>query len=66
LLFITVPPTFTLDGVRLQVRPADGEIAFERATAPENPLRLLVVMTDVPEVPARGVTSAGVATSLKS
>jgi hypothetical protein len=56
----------TLDGVRLHVRPADGEMAFERATAPENPLRLLVVMTDVPELPAKGVTSAGVATILKS
>lgn len=66
MLFATVPPTVTLDGLRLQVRPADGEIASERATAPENPLRLLVVMTDVPRLPARGVTSAGVATILKS
>jgi hypothetical protein len=56
----------TLEGVRLQVRPADGEIAFERATAPENPVRLIVVMTDVPGLPARGVTSAGVGTILKS
>jgi hypothetical protein len=66
LLFATVPPTVTLDGVRPQVRPADGEIAIERVTVPENPLRLLVVMTDVPGLPARGVTSAGVVASLKS
>jgi hypothetical protein len=56
----------TLDGVSPQVRPADGEITIERVTVPENPLRLLVVMTDVPGLPARDVTSAGVATILKS
>jgi len=48
LLFATVPPMVTLDGVRLQVRPVDGEITFESKTVPENPLRLLVVRIDVP------------------
>lgn len=56
----------TLDGVRLQARPVDGEIKVDSATVPENPLRLFVVMIDVPGLPARGVTSAGVVTILKS
>jgi hypothetical protein len=56
----------TLEGVKLQIRPVDGEIRFESATVPEKPLRLLVVMIDVPGLPARGVRSAGVVTILKS
>jgi hypothetical protein len=66
LLLVTVPPTVTLDGVRLQVRPADGEITFERTTVPENPLRLLVVIVDGPAPPARTVTSIGDGPILKS
>jgi hypothetical protein len=56
----------TLDGVRPHVRPVDGEITSDSPTVPENPSRLLVVMTDAPGLPARGVTSVGVATILKS
>jgi len=56
----------TLDGVRPHVRPVDGEITSDSPMVPENPSRLLVVMTDVPEPPAKGVTSDGVGTILKS
>jgi hypothetical protein len=56
----------TLDGDRLQVRPVEGEITFDSATVPENPLRLLVVIVDVPAVPAITVTIAGDGTILKS
>jgi hypothetical protein len=61
-----VPPTVTLDGVKLQVRPVDGRITFESATVPENPSRLFVVIIEVPELPARGVKSAEVVTIVKS
>ncbi len=55
-----------LVGDMLHVRPEGGEKESERATVPENPLRPLTVIVDVPAVPARTVTIAGVGRILKS
>jgi hypothetical protein len=66
LLFRTVGLTVTVGGERLQVKPAGREITNERATVPENPLRLVVVIVDDPAVPARTVTVVGDGRILKS
>jgi len=63
---VTVALRATLVGDRLHVRPEIGEMAFERATVPENPLRPLTVIVEVPAVPARTVTVAGDGRILKS
>jgi len=63
---MTVELRATLLGDRLHVKPASGETTFERATVPENPLRPLTVIVDVPAVPARTVTIPGVGRILKS
>ena len=55
----------TLVGLRLHVRPADGDTVADRATVPANPLSPLAVIVDV-ELPPVEVTDVGFAPRLKS
>jgi hypothetical protein len=56
---VTVPGLRFVDGPR-------GETDAERVTVPENPLRLVKVIIDVPEEPWTMVTEFGFADTLKS
>jgi hypothetical protein len=63
------PPRVTLVGVRVQVRPVEGDIVAAIATAPVKPCnagRAVTVMVDVPAVPALTVTVLGPAVTAKS
>lgn len=53
-------------GVRLQVRPEDGEIEELRDTVPRNPLSDWTVIVDVPETPALTLSAVGLAETEKS
>jgi hypothetical protein len=56
----------TLAGVRVHVRPVDGETASVRLTVPVNVSRLVIVMVEVP-VPLEGIARlAGLAVTVKS
>jgi len=62
-------PRFTVVGIRLQVRPVEGEAVAVIATAPVNPCnagRAVTVMVDVPAVPALTVSAVGSAVTVKS
>jgi hypothetical protein len=48
------------------VRPVLGDIVEARATVPENPLRAVTVIVEVPLTPARTVTPVGLAAIVKS
>ena len=54
-------PRVMLAGDRLQVKPLLGEIEDVRLTVPVNPLCALIVIVEVPDVPARTVMSVGLA-----
>jgi len=58
-------PRTTLVGVRVQVRPA-GATEEDSATVPVNPLRLVTVIVELAEAPARTVAVAGLAVTEKS
>lgn len=58
--FVTVALKAMFVGERLHTRPEVGRTESERATVPVNPLRPLTIIVDVPGVPARAVTIAGV------
>lgn len=55
-----------LVGVRLQVRPAEGEMVADRLRVPANPSRLVAVTEVVPGVPGNTRTLVGFALSVKS
>jgi len=55
-----------LEGVRVQVRPVDGDIDEVSATVPVNPLTGATVIVEVPAVPAFVVTEVGAADTVKS
>jgi hypothetical protein len=55
----------TVPGLRFVEGPR-GETDAERVTVPENPLRLVKVMVDVPEDPWAMVNEVGFADTLKS
>ena len=62
-------PRFTVVGVRVQVRPVEGEAVAAIVTAPVKPWRLgraVMVIVDVPAVPALTVTELGPAVTVKS
>jgi hypothetical protein len=56
----------TLFGDRVQARPADGEIAAVRLTAPANPFRLVTVTAEFPFPPEGKFIVAGLAATVKS
>jgi hypothetical protein len=56
----------TLVGVRVQVRPVAGLIVDDRLTTPLKPWRAVTVIVEVPAVPAKTVTPAGLAAIVKS
>ncbi len=55
-----------LGGLRLQVRPVEGEALAVRLTVPAKPLGLETVMVDVPLVPEKTNTPEGLALTVKS
>jgi hypothetical protein len=59
-------PRVTLVGVRVQVRPVEGDTAAVRATVPVKPWTAVTVIVEVPEAPARIVTLVGLAATVKS
>ena len=56
----------TLVGLRLQVRPAEGEMSSIKFTVPVNPLALETVIVDVAVVPENTWTLVGLALTVKS
>ena len=65
---VTDPPFVgvTLDGLRLQVKPVEGEITAVTATGLLNPFWLLTVIVDVAATPRFVVTELGLAPIVKS
>jgi len=61
---VLVPEPVTLAGVRVQVRPVDGDIVEARLTVPLKPCRAVTVIVEVPACPARTVTVVGLAVSV--
>ena len=55
-----------LAGLRLHVRPEDGEIMSVRLMVPVKPLALEIVIVDAPLVPAKTKTLVGLALTVKS
>ena len=55
-----------LAGLRLHVRPEDGEIMSVRLMVPVKPLALEIVIVDAPLVPAKTKTEVGLALTVKS
>jgi len=56
----------TLVGLRLQVRPVEGETRSVRLTLPVNPFALETVTVEVPLVPENTWTLVGLALTVKS
>jgi hypothetical protein len=56
----------TLAGLRVQVKPVDGEIVSVRATVPAKPLSPVTVMVEVPAFPTITLTLVGLAVTVKS
>lgn len=63
---LVIAPRVMLGGVRLQVRPVDGETAAVRETVPLKPLSPETVIVDVPAEPDDTGTLVGFAIKLKS
>jgi hypothetical protein len=61
-----VPKPVTLVGVRVHVRPDDGDIVEVRLTTPLKLSRDVTVTEEGPAVPALTVTLVGLATIVKS
>jgi hypothetical protein len=59
-------PRTILAGVRVHVKPVDGEIELVSATVPVNPLTGATVIVEVAAVPATVVTVVGAAVTVKS
>jgi hypothetical protein len=62
-------PRLTVVGVRVQVRPVEGEVVATIVTAPVKPWsagRAEMVIVDVPAVPALTVTELWPAVTVKS
>ena len=53
-------------GLRVQVRPVEGETVLVRVTVPVNPLIGAIVMVEVPAWPASTVAEVGLAEIEKS
>lgn len=63
---VEVPEPARLVGVKVQLKPVDGEMLEARLTTPANPLSAVTVIVEVPEAPARTVALAGLAPIVKS
>ena len=63
---VEVPEPATLVGLRVQVRPVEGEIVSVNATAPVKPFVPVTVIVDVPGEPTAVLTFVGAATRVKS
>jgi len=63
---VDVPEPVTLVGVRVQVRPVVGETVAVRLTTPLKPWSAVIVIVEVPAVPALVATEAGLAAIVKS
>ena len=63
-----VPPlmSVTLVDDRLQISPADGEMAVVRVTVPANPSRLVTVIPEFPAPPEGKLRVVGLAVTVKS
>lgn len=53
------PVSVTVEGERVHVSPADGEIDEERSTVPVKPFRAVTLSREVPLIPAFTVIVAG-------
>ena len=60
------PDIVTELGLRVAVRPGDGDTAMLSVTLPENPLTEVTVTIDVPGTPGLTVTETGLAVRVKS
>jgi hypothetical protein len=63
---VEVPEPATLEGLRVQVRPVEGEMETARLTLALNPLTGITVMVEVPVWPTLMVTSVGLELIWKS
>lgn len=63
---VTVPVRETVVGVRVQVRPVEGEIVSERVTVPVKLFTAATVTVDVPGEPTTAETVVGLALTEKS
>ena len=63
---VEVPEPVTLVGVRVQVRPVVGDTVAVRLTTPVKPWRAVIVIVEVPAVPAFVETAVGLADMVKS
>jgi hypothetical protein len=63
---VEVPDPVTLVGVKVQVRPVDGDTTDVRLTTPLKLWRAVTVIVEVPETPARTVAEPGPAATVKS
>ncbi len=63
---VVVPLRTTLVGDSVQLRPVEGEDTTESGTAPAKPLRLVIVMVEVPAEPDNMLTLVGLAATVKS
>jgi hypothetical protein len=58
--------SWMLVGLRLQVRPVEGDGMAVRLIVPENPLGLETVIVDAPAVPEKTKSPVGLALTVKS
>ena len=65
-VLVTVLPSVTLVGERVQLRPAAGEMAALNVTVPVNPWILVTNTVEVPTDPAFTVTPVGLSVTEKS
>jgi len=63
---VEVPDPVTLVGVRVQVKPVAGDTVAVRLTTPLKPCDAVMVIVDVPAVPALTVTLVGLAAIVNS
>ena len=63
---VDVPEPARLVGVRVQVRPEEGDAMAVMLTTPLNPWMAVIVIVEVPGAPALVETDVGLATIVKS
>ena len=63
---VEVPEPVSLVGVRVQVRPVEGDTVEARLTTPAKPLTAVMVTVEVPATPALTVTLVGLVAIVKS
>ena len=63
---VEVPEPVTLVGVRVQVRPVEGDTTVAKVTTPLKLCRPVTVIVEIPEIPERTVTELGPSVREKS